>query len=71
VNQALALHSLADARLDEQIDRARFKNAGPDAFLAILAGSVLENNRIDSFEMKEVREHETGRTGSHNPNLRP
>ena len=70
VNQSLALHSLADAHLREQIDGSRFENTGANTLLAILAGSVFENDGFDALKMKKVRQHEAGRPGSDNSNLR-
>jgi hypothetical protein len=70
MNQALALHSIADAHLREQIDGSAFENTRADALLAILARPVFENDALDALEMKEVREHEAGRPGSDDSNLR-
>jgi hypothetical protein len=70
MNQALALHSIADAHPGEQIDGARFQNAGADALLAILARPVFENEGLNTVEMKQVRKDEACRPGSDDSDLR-
>jgi hypothetical protein len=70
VNQTLTLHSFADAHLREEIDCPRLKNAGADAFLAVLTGSAFEHDGLNALKMEEMGKHEASRSGSDDSNLR-
>jgi hypothetical protein len=39
--------------------------------LDVLAASSLEDDRVDSFEVEQLREDEAGGTGADDPDLRP
>ena len=49
VDEALALHALADAGRGEQVDRALLEHAGADALLDVLAAARLEHDRLDAL----------------------
>ena len=70
VEQALALHPLADAGLDQQIARPVFDQAGADAAFDVGAAAVLQNDGIDALKMQEMRQHQPGRPGADDPHLR-
>jgi len=70
VDDALALHPLADPGLDEQLGRALFEHAGADTVLDVLAAAVLQDDRLDSLELEQARERQPGRAGADDPDLR-
>ena len=69
VPQSAALQSLADPHRVQQIDGALLEHAGPDAVHHILAIAVFDDHRVDAVEMKQVPEHQAGRTGTDDSNL--
>ena len=70
VDQALAAQAVADAHLLEQVHGALLENAGSDPALDVLAAARLEDDRVDSAEVQEVRQHKAGRPGADDPDLR-
>src|SRR5215211_847171 len=71
VDEALAAQAIADAHLLEQVDGALLEHAGPDPALDVLAAARFQDDRIDSAEVEELRQHEAGGAGAHDPDLRP
>ena len=71
VNETLPSEPLSHADLLQQVDGALLENAGPDAALDVLAGSVLENDGVNPLEVEEVSEDEAGRPGADDADLRP
>ncbi len=71
VDDALAVHALADARIAQQVDRALLQHAGTDALLDVLARAVLEDYRLDALARKQLRQRQSGRPGAHDPDLGP
>ena len=71
VDEPLAPQPLADARLDQEVDRALLEHAGADAALDVLAAARLEHDRVDPAQVQKVREHEPGRAGADDADLRP
>ena len=55
VNEALASHALANARLVEQVHAALFQNAGAHPVFDIVATAILDDHRVDAVEMQQVR----------------
>jgi hypothetical protein len=70
MDEAFALQALADAGLDEQLDRPVLEHAGADALLDVLAAAILEHHRLDSLEMEQVPEQQAGRARADNSHLR-
>ena len=70
VDGTLALHSLTDACLDEQVGDTLFEHARADACLDVVAAAVLEHDRVDPLQVEEVREHEARRAGPDDADLR-
>ena len=70
VDDALALHALADARVVEEVDRALLEHAGADARLDVLAAPVLEHDRLDPLALEELSERQPRRAGADDPDLR-
>ena len=70
VEQALALQPLADAGIDQEVARPVLDQPGADAALDIGAAAVLQDDRLDAFEMQEMRQHQPGRPGTDDPHLR-
>jgi hypothetical protein len=62
VHQTFALQPAADAGLSEQIHGPLFENAGPDALLRVFAAAALEDDRVNSLQMEQVRERQSGGT---------
>ena len=70
VDEPLAPQPVADAHLDQQVDRALLEHAGADAALDVLAAARLEHDRLDPAQVQQVREHEPGRPGADDADLR-
>jgi hypothetical protein len=68
---AFAAHPVADARLDQQFGRSLLEHAGPDPRFDVLAAAVLDHDRLDALQVKEMGERQTGRAGADDPDLRP
>src|SRR5918995_1080837 len=71
VDEAFPSEALSHADLLQQVDGALLEHPGPDAALDVLAGSVLENDRVDPPEVEEVSEDEAGGPGADDADLRP
>ena len=70
VDDALAIHAPADSRAPQQLGGARLEHPGADPRLDVLAAAVLEHDRVDAFEVEQVRERQPGRPGADDPDLR-
>lgn len=55
-----AAHALAYAGLVEQVHSSLLKYARADATLHILAAAGLDDNRLDSAQMQQMRKHQSG-----------
>ena len=71
VDDALAVHALADARVAQELDRALLEHARADAVLDVFAAAVLEDDALDPRDLEQPREREPGRAGADDPDLRP
>ena len=71
VDERLAVQTVAEAGVGEQLDRALLEDARADAVLDVLAAAVLEHDRLDPLEVEEVREQQAGRPGPHDSDLCP
>ena len=70
VDEALAAQALPDACVGEEVDDALLEHAGADARLDVLAAAVLEDHRLDPVEVEQLREHQAGRAGADDRDLR-
>ena len=70
VEHAFALHARADAGLDQQVARPLLDQAGADAALDIVAAAVLQDDGLDAREVQEMRQHQPGRPGADDADLR-
>ncbi len=70
VEQTLAPHALAHARLIEHVDRLMLEDPGPDAALDVLAASGLQHDGFDASQMQEVGEQQSCRSCTDDRNLR-
>ena len=71
VDERLAVQTVAEAGVGEQLDRALLQDARADPVLDVLAAAVLEHDRRDPLEVEEVREQQAGRPGPHDSDLCP
>ena len=71
VDDAFALHPVADACLDQQVGRPLLEHAGTDPVLDVVAASVLENDGLDPGPLEQPAEGQPGRAGADDPDLRP
>src|SRR5580698_6260921 len=71
VSHALSPEPLAEARLDEQVDRSLFQHAGANAFDDVLAAAALHDDGVDSFQVQQMAQQQAGRSGAHEAHLRP
>src|SRR5215217_5936751 len=69
VDGPLLLHPVPDARPDQQIDRALLEHPRPDLRLQRFAAAALQHDRVDPFQMQEVREQQPRRPAPDDPYL--
>src|SRR5262245_25845071 len=69
VEHRLALQTLADAGLDQQVGGPLLEQAGADAALDVGAAAVLQDDGLDAHKVQEVREHEAGGPGADDADL--
>jgi hypothetical protein len=67
--QAFAFQPLANSRPDEEIDCALFQHAGPDPLFDVFTAAGLNHDRMNSFEMQQVGQHQPCWAGAHDGNL--
>jgi hypothetical protein len=70
VPHALTGEPFADAGLVHQVDRALFEHARPNALDDMVPTAILDDDRVDAALVEEVPEHEPGRTGADDADLR-
>ena len=70
VKQPLTVHSVADAVVAQQLRGAMLQHASANAPLDVFAAAVLQDNRIDARALEQVRQHQAGRTGTDDRDLR-
>ena len=70
VHQAFALHTRADARLLEQIDRALLDHAGADAAQHVARRVPLEDDVVDAVLMQQLAQQQSGRARADDRDLR-
>lgn len=56
MRHAVAVHMFGNANLSHQIDRTLLKNTGTNGLFNLLSTPVIENDRINSFHIKEERQ---------------
>jgi hypothetical protein len=71
VDEALALHPLADAGLGEKVDGALFEHAGPNRALDLVPAADFEHDRLDALQMKQMRQQQASGAGADDPDTRP
>src|SRR5436309_1219697 len=69
VKHAFALHARAHSALNKEIGRPLLDQAGANAALDMSAAAVLENDGFYARTVQEMREHQTRRTGTDDPDL--
>src|SRR5438034_607744 len=69
VNEPFPSEPLANADLVQQVDRSLLEHTGPDPVLNVLAAAVFEHDRVDALQMQKLRQHESGGTGTDDPDL--
>ena len=70
VEHAFALHARAHADLDQEVARPLLDQSGADAALDIVAAAVLQHDGLDARQMQEMRQHQPGRPGADDTDLR-
>jgi len=71
VPHAFTLQSLANARCVHEIDRALLQDTRANPFDHVFFTPILDNDRVDSREVKEMAEHQAGRPCANNSDLGP
>ena len=54
MREAFALQALADARFDQQIDRALLEQARADALLDVFSAARFEDDGFDSLQVEQM-----------------
>ncbi len=67
VSHPFTPHALADPALIDEIDGGLLEHPRPNAPFDIIAGLTLEHDRLDAGAMQQVRQHQSGGAGSHDP----
>ena len=70
MEHAFPLHAVADAAVDQQIGRSLLEDSGANALFDIVPASALEDDRLDALAIQQVRQHQAGRSGADDPDLR-
>ena len=71
VDDALAVHPLADAGFAQQLDRPLLEHARADPLLDVLAAAVLEDDALDPRDLEQPRERQARGARADDPDLRP
>ena len=58
VQNAFALHPIADAHVDEQIGGPVLDQSGADAVLDVIAAAVLDDDAVDAGKVQQPRQHQ-------------
>jgi hypothetical protein len=69
VDEALALHAVAESDGVQKISRALFEDAGADAVDNVFLAAGFEDDGVDAVQMQKMSEQETGRAAAYNSNL--
>ena len=70
VDDAFAIETLRDSRLAEQVRGRLLEHTSADALLAVLAASLLEDDGLDSGDLEQTSERESGWAGTDDADLR-
>ena len=68
---SFALKPRADSSFDHQIHCALLKHAGAHAIHDVILASILDNDRIDSFQVQQMAQKQSRRTCADNSDLGP
>jgi hypothetical protein len=71
VDDALAVHPLADTRFTQQLDSPLLEHAGADSVLDVLTATGFEDHAFDSRNLEQPRERQARGTRADDPDLRP
>ena len=71
MDRAFAQHALPDAAFAKQIDGALLEDAGAQGRFDLDAAAGLQHDRVDTFEMKQMRKCKARRPGADDADLRP
>ena len=71
VDETLAVHALAGARVAQQVDDIVLEHAGANALLDVVAAPVLEHDRVDPRVPQQQRQRQPGRAGADDRDLGP
>ena len=69
VLETFGVHSHPEADRAEQLDRPGFEQPGPLSRLAVGPAAVLDHDRVDAAQRKQMGKEQAGRTGSDNTDL--
>src|SRR5262249_57110841 len=69
MNESLAPHPLPDARFVEDVHRALFQHARPDAAFDILAAAGFDDNGFNALQPQQAPKQQSSRACSDNPDL--
>ena len=70
VHEAFAIQPLAHVERSQQVDGVLLEQAGADAALEVVAGTALDDHRLDARALQQQCEREPGRPGADDANLR-
>jgi hypothetical protein len=70
VSKPEARQAIAEPGLAHEINRTLLEHPGAHALDHVLPVAILDDERIDAAEVKEVSEHEPGRAGADDADLR-
>ncbi len=70
MQQALAAQPLAHVRLHQQVHAALLEHAGSNAMLDILAAATLDDDRLHTLQMQQVRKQQSRGSRSDDADLR-
>jgi hypothetical protein len=69
VDEALALQSLGDPELVQEIDDALLEHAGADTVLDVVAVARLEHDALDACDLEQAGQREPGGPGADDADL--
>ena len=69
VLESLAVETLGDVQVAQDVDRVLLEQPGPHALLDVLARARLEHNALDSLTVEQHREREPSGPGADDANL--
>jgi hypothetical protein len=70
VAHTVAMEAIADAQLRHEVGGELFEDAGADAIDDVFLIAAFEDDRVDSFEVEQLPEQQSGWSGSDDSNLR-